>query len=107
MERRSTISMYATPSSSENGTCCNFSPAGKGCLPGDAGFFLAANGTNRDRLFAEEGRYPQETYALDKNTWFAGLAWQGRPLNLKFSWQLEWERRTPGSRGCRQGPAGY
>jgi len=60
-------------------------------------FSLAANGTHRDRLFAEEGRYPQETYAFDKNTWFAGLAWQGRPFNLKFSWQLEWERRTPGS----------
>jgi hypothetical protein len=58
-------------------------------------FSLAANGTDRDRLFAEDGRYPQETYALDKNTWFAGLAWQGRPFNMKFSWQLEWERRHP------------
>ena len=56
---------------------------------------LAANSTQRDRLFAEEGRYPQETYALDKKSWFAGLAWQGRPFNLKFSWQLEWEKRTP------------
>lgn len=59
-------------------------------------FSLAANGSRRDRLFAEEGRYPQETYDLDKKTWFAGLSWQGRPFNLKFSWQLEWERRTPG-----------
>jgi len=60
-------------------------------------FSLAANGSRRDRLFAEEGRYPQETYDLDKKTWFAGLSWQGRPFNLKFSWQLEWERRTPGT----------
>jgi len=58
---------------------------------------LAANGTRRDRLFAEEGRYPQETFDLDKKAWFAGLSWQGRPLNLKLSWQREWERRTPGS----------
>ncbi|HSQ35178.1 MAG TPA: hypothetical protein VLQ89_04220 [Candidatus Binatia bacterium] len=56
---------------------------------------LAANGTRRDRLFAEDGRYPQETYVLDRKTWFAGLAWQGRPFNLKFSWQLEWEQRLP------------
>ena len=62
---------------------------------GTLDFSLAANGIQRDRLFAEEGRYPQETYALDKKTWFAGLSWQGRPFNLKFSWQLEWERRTP------------
>ncbi|MCJ7523721.1 MAG: hypothetical protein MUP71_00690 [Candidatus Aminicenantes bacterium] len=56
---------------------------------------LAVNGSRRDRLFAEEGRYPQETYDLDKKTWFAGVSWQGRPLNFRFSWQLEWERRTP------------
>ncbi len=62
---------------------------------GTLDFSLAANGNRRDRLYAEDGRYPQETYALDKKTWFAGLAWQGRPVNLKFSWQLEWERRTP------------
>ncbi len=62
---------------------------------GTLNFSLAANSNQRDRLFAEDGRYPQETYVLDKKTLFAGLEWQGRPFNLKFSWQFEWERRTP------------
>jgi len=62
---------------------------------GTLAFSLALNGTQRDRLFAEDGRYPQETYDSDKKTVFAGLGWQGRPFNLKLSWQLEWEQRTP------------
>ncbi|MCX6556377.1 MAG: hypothetical protein NTW95_02940 [Candidatus Aminicenantes bacterium] len=57
--------------------------------------YLAANSSRRDRFLAEEGRYEQETYALDKKSWFAGLAWQGRPFNLKVSWQLEGEKRAP------------
>jgi hypothetical protein len=80
----------------ENGTLLQFfSRWQRTYARGTLDFSLAANGNQRDRLLAEEGRYPQETYALDKKTWFAGLSWQGRPFNLKFSWQLEWERRTP------------
>jgi len=62
---------------------------------GTLGLNLVVNALGRDRLFAEEGRYPQETYNQDKKSWFAGASWAGRPFNLKFSWQLEWERRTP------------
>jgi hypothetical protein len=62
---------------------------------GTLDLYLAANSTRRDHFLAEEGRYPQETYALDRKSWFAGLSWQGRPFNLKISWQLEWENRTP------------
>ena len=80
----------------ENGTLLQFlSRWQRTYARGTLDLSLAANGNQRDRLFAEEGRYPQETYALDKKTWFAGLSWQGRPFNLKFSWQLEWEKRTP------------
>ncbi|MEI6614631.1 MAG: hypothetical protein WCL37_07020 [Chrysiogenales bacterium] len=82
----------------ENGTLLQFlSRWQRTYARGTLDFSLAANGNRRDRLFAEDGRYPQETYALDKKTWFAGLSWQGRPFTLKFSWQLEWERRTPGT----------
>jgi len=80
----------------ENGSLLQFLTRWqKVCARGTLDLSLAANGNRRDRLFAEDGRYPQETYALDKNTWFVGLAWQGRPFNMRFSWQLEWERRTP------------
>jgi hypothetical protein len=83
---------------SENGTLLQFlSRWHRMYAQGMLDFSLAANGSRRDRLFAEDGRYPQETYTLDKKTWFAGLSWQGRPFNLKISWQLEWERRTPGT----------
>ena len=82
----------------ENGSLLQFlSRWQRAYARGTLDFSLAINANRRDRLFAEEGRYPQETYALDKKTWFAGLSWQGRPFNLKFSWQLEWERRTPGT----------
>jgi hypothetical protein len=81
----------------ENGTLLQFlSRWQRTYALGTLDFSLAANGNRRDRLFAEDGRYPQETYILDKKTWFAGVSWQGRPFNLKISWQLEWERRTPG-----------
>jgi hypothetical protein len=80
----------------ENGSLLQFlSRWQRKYVHGALDFSLAANGNRRDRLFAEEGRYPQETYVLNKNSWFAGLSWQGRPFNLKLSWQLEWERRTP------------
>jgi hypothetical protein len=80
----------------ENGTLLQFLARWQRTFArGTLDFSLAANGNRRDRLFAEDGRYPQETYELDKKTWFAGLAWQGRPFNLRLSWQLEWEQRTP------------
>ena len=56
---------------------------------------LVINSLGRDRLFAEEGRYPQETYEQDKKSWLAGISWAGRPVNLKFSWLQEWEQRRP------------
>jgi hypothetical protein len=56
---------------------------------------LAVNAGGRDRLFAEDGRYPQETYAQDKRSWLAGASWDGRPCNLKFSWLQEWQERRP------------
>jgi hypothetical protein len=82
----------------ENGSLLQFLTRWQRLYPrGTLDFSLAANGNRRGRLFAEEGRYPQETYVLDKKSWFAGLSWQGRPFNLRFSWQLEWEKRTPGT----------
>jgi hypothetical protein len=56
---------------------------------------LAVNALGRDRLFAEEGRYPQETVEQDKKSWFAGVSWAGRPFNLKLSWLQEWQQRRP------------
>ena len=56
---------------------------------------LVVNALGRDRLFAEEGRYPQETYDQDKKSWLVGISWAGRPFNLKFSWLQEWEQRRP------------
>jgi hypothetical protein len=80
----------------ENGTLLQFlSRWQRRYARGELDLSLVLNSNQRDRLFAEDGRYPQETYGLDKKTMFAGLAWQGRPFNLKLSWQLEWERRTP------------
>lgn len=56
---------------------------------------LVINSLGRDRLFAEEGRYPQETYEQDKRSWLAGISWAGRPANVKFSWLQEWQQRRP------------
>jgi hypothetical protein len=56
---------------------------------------LVVNAIGRGRLFAEDGRYPQETYDQDKRSWLAGISWAGRPFNLKFSWLQEWEQRRP------------
>jgi hypothetical protein len=80
----------------ENGTLLQFlSRWQRTFARGTLSLSLAANGIRRDRLFAEDGRYPQETYDQDKKTLFAGLAWQGRPFTLRFSWQMEWEDRAP------------
>ena len=56
---------------------------------------LVVNAGRRGRLFAEDGRYPQETYAQDQRSWLAGVSWEGRPCNLKFSWIQEWQDRRP------------
>ncbi len=53
------------------------------------------NAMNRGNLFAEDGRYPQETYTQDKRSWLAGAAWTGRPFNLKFSWLHEHQQLQP------------
>ena len=62
---------------------------------GTLGLDLVVNALGRDRLFAEDGRYPQETYDQDKKSWLAGISWAGRPFNLKFSWLQEREQRRP------------
>jgi hypothetical protein len=62
---------------------------------GTLGLDLVVNAGGRDRLLAEDGRYPQETYKLDKRSWLAGASWTGRPFNLKFSWLQEWQQRRP------------
>jgi hypothetical protein len=56
---------------------------------------LAVNAGRRSRLFAEDGRYPQETYDQDKRSWLVGASWEGRPCNLRFSWIQEWQERRP------------
>jgi hypothetical protein len=56
---------------------------------------LAVNDVKRGRLFAEDGRYPQETYDSVRDTVFAGLSWRGRPCDLRLSWLMEWEQRSP------------
>jgi hypothetical protein len=56
---------------------------------------LVLNAGSRDRLFAEFGRYPQETYRQDKRSWLAGASWTGRGLDLRFSWLQEWQERRP------------
>ncbi len=56
---------------------------------------LVVNAGGRDRLFAENGRYPQETYRQDKRSWLAAADWAGRPCHLKFSWLQEWQERRP------------
>jgi hypothetical protein len=56
---------------------------------------LAVNDVQRGRLFAEDGRYPQETHDSVRDTVFAGLSWRGRPFDLRLSWQMEWEQRSP------------
>jgi hypothetical protein len=56
---------------------------------------LVVNAGGRGRLFAENGRYPQETYEQDKRSWLVGASWTGRPCNLKLSWIQEWQELRP------------
>jgi hypothetical protein len=53
------------------------------------------NAKSRDHLFAEDGRYPQETYGQDSRSWLAGISWTGQTFNLKLSWLQEWQNRRP------------
>jgi len=56
---------------------------------GTLGLDLVVNSGSRGNLFAEDGRYPQETYEQDKSSWLAGASWSGRTLNLKCTWLHE------------------
>jgi hypothetical protein len=56
---------------------------------------LVINSGSRGNLFAESGRYPQETYEQDKSSWLAGASWSGRALNLKLSWVHERQELRP------------
>ena len=62
---------------------------------GTLGLDLVANDGGRDNLFAEDGRYPQETYVQDKRSWLAGVTWDSRAVNLKISWLHERQERRP------------
>jgi len=66
-------------------------PSAQGTLTLD----LVVNAGRRDRLFAETGRYPQETYLQDKRSWLAAADWAGRPCHVKLSWLQEWQQRRP------------
>ena len=55
----------------------------------------AFNRTVRQNLFAELGRYPQETYSQGKNSFFAGLLGQWRDASLRISLLHEAEDRRP------------
>lgn len=56
---------------------------------------LAVNSGRRGNLFAEYGRYPQETYEQKKNSWLAGASWSGRALHARFSWIHERQELQP------------
>jgi hypothetical protein len=56
---------------------------------------LVVNAGGRGSLFAEDGRYPQETYALDQRSWLAAAAWSGAAGSLKLSWLHEYQQRRP------------
>ncbi len=56
---------------------------------------LAVNSGRRGNLFAEDGRYPQETYQQDKSSWLAAAAWSGRALQARFSWLHERQQLQP------------
>ncbi len=62
---------------------------------GTLGLDLVVNAGNRGNLFAEDGRYPQETYELDQRSWLAAASWAGRPFALRFSWLHEYQERRP------------
>ncbi|MDD8013351.1 MAG: hypothetical protein PHX05_07730, partial [Acidobacteriota bacterium] len=56
---------------------------------------LAVNAGRRGNLFAEVGRYPQETYIQDKSSWLAAASWAGRAYNLTLSWLHERQELQP------------
>ncbi len=56
---------------------------------------LVVNAGRRSNLFAEDGRYPQETCAQDSRSWLAAAAWSGGPGSLKLSWLHERQQRRP------------
>jgi hypothetical protein len=56
---------------------------------------LVVNAGGRGNLFAETGRYPQETYEQDTSSWLAGAAWSGRALRLKLDWLHERQELRP------------
>ena len=56
---------------------------------------LAVNSGRRGNLFAEDGRYPQETCEQDKSSWLAGAAWSGRALHARLSWPHERQELQP------------
>ncbi|MCU0275422.1 MAG: hypothetical protein MUF02_00945 [Acidobacteria bacterium] len=56
---------------------------------------LVFNAGRRGNLFAEDGRYPQETYSQDSRSWLAGAAWSGGIGRLKLSWLHERQQRLP------------
>jgi len=62
---------------------------------GVLGVDFILNAGDRDRLFAEFGRYPQETYQQDRRSWLAGASWSGSALDLKLSCLQEWQERRP------------
>ncbi len=62
---------------------------------GNLNLDLAVNAGRRGNLFAEVGRYPQETYRQDKSSWLAAASWAGRTCNLKFSWLHERQQLRP------------
>ena len=62
---------------------------------GELGLDLVANAGRRDSLFAENGRYPQETYEQERGSWLAGASWSGRPFAVRVSWLHERQELRP------------
>ena len=58
-------------------------------------FNAVYNRSRHDRLFAELGRYPQETFQKQKETLFAGISYERPKFFLDVSVLLEREKRTP------------
>jgi len=58
-------------------------------------FNAVYNRSRHDRLFAELGRYPQETFQNQKETLFAGISYERPKFFLDVSVLLERENRTP------------
>jgi hypothetical protein len=56
---------------------------------------LVVNAGGRGNLLAENGRYPQETYDLEKRSWLAAASWSGGASRLKLSWLHERQEILP------------